>query len=95
MLIEKSIKENDVITIKLMSGEELMCRLVEERDTYYKVSKPLVVGMTNNGPALMPYLFTVSPDNDVKISKPVVVCELSDDEFAKQYIKSTTNIAIV
>lgn len=95
MLIEKSIKENDVITIKLTSGEELMCRLVEERDDYFKVSKPLVVGMTNNGPALMPFLFTVHPDKDVKIHKPVTIVELSDEEFAKQYIKSTTNIAIV
>lgn len=95
MLIDKGFSANDVVTIKLASGEELMCRLVEETDTYYKVSKPLAVGMTNNGPALMPYLFTINPSKDVKIFKPVTIIELTDDDFAKQYIKSTTDIALV
>jgi hypothetical protein len=95
MLIETGFKANDVVTIKLTSGEELMARFVEETDTHYKLSKPLVIGMSNNGPALMPYLFTVNPGKDVKLHKPVTLIELSDDEFAKQYMQSTTNISLI
>ena len=95
MLIDKGLSANDVITIKLTSGEELMGRLVEETDSYFKLSKPLVVGMAKEGPALMPYLFTINPSRDVKIHKPVVVAELTDDVFAKQYVQSTTDIALV
>lgn len=95
MLIDKGFSLNDVVTIKLQSGEELMCRYVSESDTYYKVSKPLVIGMAQGGPALMPYLFTIAPGKEVKINKPVTLIELSDDAFAKQYIESTTDIALV
>ena len=96
MLIDKGVSAGEVITLKLTSGEELVARLVEEGHDFYKLSKPSVIGMSPKGPALMPYLFTVSPDKDIKLGKSAVaVVAASDKEFANQYMQGTTGIALV
>lgn len=96
MLIDKGVSVGEVITLKLTSGEELVAKLVEETDSHYKLSKPLVIGHTPQGPGLMPYLFTVSPDKEVKLLKTAVtVAEATDKQFADQYIQSTTGIKLV
>ena len=96
MLIDKGVTAGEVITLKLTSGEELVAKLEEETATYYKLSKPMVIGMGQKGPGLMPYLFTVNPDKEVKLLKTTVtVCEATDKQFADQFIESTTGIKLV
>ena len=92
MLIDKGISKGEVITIKLTSGEEIVAKLVEESDAYYKVSTPQVIAQGPKGVGLMPYLFTVHPGKEVKISKPVVIAEPTDSDFANQFIQATTGI---
>jgi hypothetical protein len=95
MLIDKGVSVGDVITLKLTSGEELIGKLAEETSTHYKLSKISVIAQGPKGPGLMPYLFTVGPDRDVKLSKnTVTVCEPTDEQFAKQFIEATTGIAL-
>jgi len=44
----------------------------------------------------MPYLFTVHPDKEIKVSKStVVVVEATDKQFADQFVQSTTGIKLV
>lgn len=95
MIIDKGVAAGEVITLKLTSGEELVARLVEDAVSFYKISKPLVLGHTPQGPGLMPYLFTVSPDKDIKLLKTAVtVVEATDKQFADQYLQSTTGISM-
>lgn len=95
MLIDKGVCEGEVITFKLTSGEELVAKLVEDGAAYYKLSRPMVIGMGQQGPGLMPYLFTVHPDKDVKLNKSVVaMAEATDKQFADQFLQSTTGIAL-
>ena len=95
MLIDKGVSVGEVITLKLTSGEEIVAKLVEETATYYKLGKPAVIGMGPKGPGLMPYLFTVSPDKEVKLLKTTVtVCEATDKQFADQFIEQTTGIKL-
>ncbi len=96
MLISKGVAVGEVITLKLTSGEELVAKLAEETDSYYKLSKPMVIGMGQQGPGLMPYLFTVNPDREVRLLKQTVtVAEPTDEAFAKQFIESTSGIKLV
>ena len=96
MLIDKGVTAGEVITIKLTSGEELVAKLAEETATYYKLSRPMVIGMGQQGPGLMPYLFTVHPDKEVKLQKSTVtVAEATDKQFADQFIQQTTGIKLV
>ena len=95
MLIDLGVREGEVVTLKLTSGEEIVAKLVEDGPAYYKICRPMVIGMTQKGPGLMPYLFTVHPDKDVKLFKTtVVMAEATDEAFAKQFIESTTGIAL-
>jgi hypothetical protein len=96
MLINKGVSPGEVITLKLTSGEELVAKLIEEQDSFYKLTRPMVIGMGQQGPGLMPYLFTVHPDKEIKISKiTVVVVEATDKQFADQFVQSTTGIKLV
>jgi hypothetical protein len=96
MLIDKGVSVGEVITLKLTSGEEIVAKLVEETSTYYKLSRPMVIGMGQQGPGLMPYLFTVHPDKEVKLSKvTVTLAEATDANFAKQFLESTSGIKLV
>lgn len=96
MLIDKGVSAGEVITLKLTSGEELVAKLVEETDTYYKLSHPQVIGMGPKGPGLMPYLFTVSPEKEVKLLKgTVTLAEATDKSFADQFIEATSGIKLV
>jgi hypothetical protein len=95
MLIDKGVTAGEVITLKLTSGEEIVAKLVEETPTHYKLSRPMVIGMGQQGPGLMPYLFTVHPDKEVKLSKvTVTLAEATDKNFADQFIQSTTGIKL-
>jgi len=95
MLIDKGVSVGEVVTLKLTSGEEIVAKLAEETATHYKLNRPMVIGMGQKGPGLMPYLFTVSPEKDIKLSKTTVtVCEATDKSFADQFIQSTTGIAL-
>jgi hypothetical protein len=96
MLIDKGASTGDVVTLKLTSGEEIVARLDDETATHYKLSKPMVIGMGQQGPGLMPYLFTVSPDRVIPLSKTTVTVVIaSDKQFADQYLQSTTGIKLV
>lgn len=96
MLLSKARAPGDVVTMKLSSGEELIARYEEETATGVKISKPMVLSMTPKGPGLMPYLFTVNPDNTIVIMHTaVIVIADTDKDFANQYLQSTTGISLV
>jgi hypothetical protein len=96
MLIDKGVTVGEVITLKLTSGEEIVAKLVAETDSFYKLSRPMVIGMGQQGPGLMPYLFTVNPEKEVKLLKTTVtVVEATDKAFADQFIQTTTGIKLV
>ena len=96
MLIDKGVTAGEVVTFKLTSGEELVAKLVEETAEYYKLSRPMVIGMGPSGPGLMPYLFTVNPEKEIKLQKKTVtVVEATDKAFADQFIQTTTGIKLV
>lgn len=95
MIIDKGVSPGEVVTIKLTSGEELIAKLVEETPTSFTLSRPLVVAMGAQGPGLIPYLFTVSPEKNVKLNRQTItVVEVSDPDFAKQYLQSTTGLVL-
>jgi len=95
MLIDKGVSIGEVITLKLTSGEEIVAKLVEDGPVYYKLSRPMVIAMGAKGPGLMPYLFTVDPDKEIKLLKTTItVAEATDKAFADQFIQSTTGIAL-
>ena len=95
MLINKGISPGEVVTIKVVTGEEIVAKYVEETATGHKVSRPMVLSMTQKGLGMMPMLFTVDPDSDILInSASIVMLTVTEADFAKQYTTSVTGIQI-
>ena len=95
MLIDKKYTENDIISFKLSSGEEVIGKYIKEDMTSYVVRHPLMLVASQKGIGLAPYMFTVDPSKEIKLNKGVVaVAVASDKEFASQYVQSTTGIAL-
>jgi len=93
MLIEKPYEVNDVVSIKLSSGEELVGKLVEEGPEVVTLAKPLMLSMTQKGMGLAPYMFTVNPESTIKFNdKNIITIVKTMDTMAKQYIQSTTGL---
>lgn len=96
MLLEKTRTNGDVITLKLTSGEEIIARFEEETATGIKISKPMVLSITQQGVGMMPYLFTVNPNTTITIGYTAIsVTANTDEDFGKQYTTNTTGIQMV
>lgn len=107
MLIEsKSISKDDIVSIKLNNGDELIAKFVEERKDanteYFVVSKPVLVVLgqhpTTGQPAVqMVPFFMISADKDSKfpLNKAQIVCAIkSADDAKKGYFEATTGLAM-
>lgn len=92
-MLVQTFKPNDIVTMKLVTGEEVISKLVEVADHSYKINKPLVLSITSQGPAMTPFLFTAEINGDITINKTVVVAmAVTDKSTSGQYIKGTTGI---
>jgi len=95
MIIETPYKVGDTISMKTVAGEEIIARLEEEKGTKLKVSKPMALTASQQGLGMVPYTFTVNPNANIELNmNTLVFVAKTDDEMAKQYIQSTTGIAV-
>jgi hypothetical protein len=95
MLIEVPYKENDTVTLKLTSGEEVVARLEKDDGDNLILRKPLMITATQQGLGLAPFMFTSDPELKVVINNTKIVCVAkTQEEFAKQYIQNTTGITV-
>jgi hypothetical protein len=95
MLIEKPIKKGEVVSVRLITGEEVIATLEEQTDAGLKLSKPMTVSMNQQGYGLMPFMLTVDPDQSHFIQQSHVMSIVKTNEGTeKAYIKSTTNLIV-
>lgn len=95
MLLEKTRSKGDVYTFKLSSGEEIVARFEEDCSSGYKVSKPMMLSMSQQGVGMMPFLFTVNPNVEIEFSSVnIIAMAKTDEDFAKQYLQATTGIRL-
>lgn len=82
-----------IAVLKLSSGEELVCKIVDEDTQSYTVTKPLTLGQTAKGVQFIPVLMLADPDKPVIIPKPLIVGS-APPELESQYESITTGIAL-
>lgn len=96
MLIDKGVSAGEVVTIKIISGAEIIAKLMEETALSYKLSKPMVLSVGQTGIALMPYILSVDPEKTVEMSKSnVCMIAPTDKQFSDGYLQNTTGINLV
>jgi hypothetical protein len=95
MIIETPYKAGDIISLKLSSGEEIIARLDAEETTVYKLLKPMVLIVQQQGLGLAPFMFSVSPDAKFMLNKHTVSCvSKTETEISKQYQAQTSGILL-
>jgi hypothetical protein len=84
---------NDVVTLKLITGEEVLGKYVSDDISGITLSKPLMIAMTQKGPAMAPILMTVDPDKNLTFAKSAIIISApAYKEIADQYTYQTTGI---
>ena len=95
MLVETK-KKGDVVSVKLTTSEEIIGSFEDEDNDHYMIDRPFMVGITQQGIALMPWLQTVDVVRPtVKINKKHLVAIAEPvDSIAKQYSSQMSCITL-
>ena len=102
MLINKQLSDGDVLSLKLVSGEELIAKLVSTGTDSINVQKPLVVNLAMDertkqvGIQMTPYfILCADPDATLTIREShILVKTLANDAAKSGYIEMTTGLKI-
>ncbi len=87
------IELDQVYTIKISNGDEMVAKITAEDADTYTVNKPLTVVPGPQGINMIHSLFTANPDKSVSINKLQVSCiAVSRDEVQDSYTEATTGI---
>ena len=90
------IELDQVYTIKISNGDEMVAKITAEDDNTYTVVKPLTVVPGPQGINMIHSLFTANPDKNVTINKLQVSCiAVSREEVQDSYVEATTGIKSV
>jgi hypothetical protein len=86
-------KENDIVTFKLISGEEIVSKYVSETDTSFRIYKPLSLMPGPQGMALAQALMSSKMDKELDLMKTAVVMHtFSREEMTSAWYEATSGI---
>ena len=94
MLINKGFTVGDVVSLKLINGEELIARFEDETTDEVKIDRPLAITMSPQGMGLIPWVF-LGDAKVVNIKKNHIFAMMpSKKDASDQYMQGTTGIAL-
>jgi hypothetical protein len=94
MLISKPIADGDVVSIKLINGDEIIARLEKDDQNGYTINRPLALTMSGGGLGMIPWIFLGDRDTVTLKREHVFVVVPSKKDAADQYMQGTTGIAL-
>lgn len=94
MLIQKPIAEGDVVSIKLVNGDEIIARLEKDDSSGITINRPLALTMNGGGLGMMPWIFLGDRETITLRHEHVFVVVPSKKDAAAQYMQGTTGIAL-
>lgn len=94
MLIEKKFNIGDVVSLKLISGEEIMGRLIEQTLTDYCLENPTTIAMApTGGVALLPFMMGLEEKSKIDIRQVnVMAISKTRKELTNAFIEQTTGL---
>ena len=103
MLIEKkTFQAGDIVSLKLVSNDEIVAKLVEQDTNTVTITKPLLLSISiderTGKPGLQMYpFFLLGADGDEKLPisrNHIIAMVLSRDDVKSGYIHNTTGLQI-
>jgi hypothetical protein len=92
--LKKDFSNGDVVSIKLINGDEIIARFESEDADTITISRPLALTMSGQGLGMIPWVFLGKEDSITIRKKNTFFVVASKGEAAKQYTEGTTGIAL-
>jgi hypothetical protein len=92
--LKKDFSNGDVVSIKLINGDEIIARFESEDTDTITISRPLALTMSGQGLGMIPWVFLGKEDSITLRKKNTFFIVASKGEAAKQYTEGTTGIAL-
>lgn len=87
------LNTDEIYTIKISNGDEVVAKIVETKDDHVIVSKPLAVVPGPQGIQMISALFTADPDKNITLNKhAITMIAPAREEVSTSYIEATTGI---
>jgi hypothetical protein len=94
MILKKPLERGSIVTLKLISGEEVIARYESESDSALVVSKPSVLTSNGTGLGIMPWMIS-SSTGEVSLNKSTIITfTQTDEQIAKSYMEATSSIKL-
>lgn len=95
MLLQKPLAKNDIVTLKLTTGEELIARFLEEDDSGLVVERATTMAANpQGGLGLVPWMMSAMPEK-ITINKSTIIAYTQTvKEIADKFVEATTNIQL-
>jgi len=86
-------KENDIVSLKLVSGEEVLGKFKSGDGDIITIEKPLVMMQGPQGLAFGNFFATSKQANGVTISSQQIIAhDLTGDKVKDEYVRVTSNV---
>ena len=93
MLVTNKYDQDDIVTFKIVNGDEIIAKIVEESDDAFTVIKPCTVMPSQQGLGLLQSLFTSDLNKSIRLEKRHVMMHAPTiNDVQNHYIKTTTGI---
>lgn len=93
MLETKGYEKDTVVSFKLVNGDEIVAKVLEETSDKYIISKPCTVMPSQQGLGLLQSLFTSDLNKSISLAKSHVMLHAPTvTDIVNHYIQTTTGI---
>jgi hypothetical protein len=92
--VSKNFASGDVVSIKLINGDEIIARFDKEDAETITINRPLALTMNGQGLGMIPWVF-LGKEAEVTLAKANTFFIVgSKEEASKQYLEGTTGIVL-
>lgn len=94
MLVSKPIIDaGDVVTFKLVNGDEIVAKMTEIGADSYTIERPCVVIPNQQGVGIMQAMFTADPSKSITLLRQhFMMMAPTEDRMRDHYLQVTTGI---
>jgi len=94
MLINRGFSNGDIVSLKMINGDELIARFESETADEVTIDRPLALTMSREGLGMIPWMM-LGDKSSITLKKSHVFAVVSSQkDAADQYMQGTTGIAL-
>jgi hypothetical protein len=93
VLVTNKYEKDTVVSFKILNGDEIVAKVVDETDDAFIINKPTTVMPSQKGLGLIQSLFTSEIEKNIQLSKQhIMMHSPTVKDVEDYYIQTTTGI---